>query len=138
MCLEAMVLVGYLMTAQPNPSHITNLDGPLLEVQTCERGVGAFAKASPSGVGAVGVQYGAQWHPADQWTLTITPQFGVGLLDRHVHEVSSQVNFSLGLNAMLGFRRSRVAVEYWHHSNAGLGRQNAGLDMLALMGGWAF
>ena len=140
MCLAPVILLGYLLTLHPSwtTGHVTSLDGPLLEAQTCEVGIGAFAKASPSGIGAVGAQYGWQARPAQDWTLTLTPQFGVGLLEHHVPEVSSQVNVSLGLNAMVGYQRSRLAVEYWHQSNAGLGAANVGLDLLALMGGWAF
>jgi hypothetical protein len=63
---------------------------------------------------------------------------GEGLLEHHVPEVTSQVTFSIGLNAMVGYQRSRLAIEYWHQSNAGLGDVNIGLDMLVFMGGWAF
>jgi len=136
-CFAPLLLMGSLLTLHPNPSHTTSLDGVLVEGQTCETGVGLDLKVSSSGVGSVAVQYGLGW-TEEAWSLTVSPKVGVGVLDQHVPELTSQVNFSLGAQIIGGYQRVRLALEYWHQSNAFLGSTNAGLDMITIMGGWAF
>ena len=137
MCFAPLVLVGYLMTMQPNQWHVSEFSGALLQAQTCDTGLGLAVKASPAGIGSLDVQYGWQF-THDEWALTLSPKAGVGYLDHHVPELTSHVNFSLGAQILIGYGSARMAVEYWHQSNAGLGDHNAGLDMLAISGGWRF
>lgn len=137
MCLEPLLLAGYLWTVQPNKYHTSYLDGAFLNVQTCERGLGLDLKVTQHGVGALSAQYGLQITEG-LWSLTVTPQAGVGYLDHHVPELASRVNFSLGFHIMAGYERYRLGVVYWHQSNAELGYPNAGLDMVAVMTGLHF
>jgi len=137
MCFAPVLLAGYLMTLHPNSWHVSSFDGALVEVQTCDRGLGLDLKASTAGIGSLSLQYGLQM-AAGNWSFTFTPKAGVGYFDHAVPELSSQVNFSLGAQVLVGYRRARVAFEYWHQSNAYLGDVNAGLDMLAFTGGWQF
>jgi hypothetical protein len=137
MCLAPLLLLGVLTTLPVNAANVTAWTSPLLEVQTCERGPGLYAKASPVGVGSLGLQYGLTWDPAPAWRLTLTPQAGLGLVGT-VPELSSTANFSLGGQLALGYQRTQINLGYWHISNAGLGDVNTGLDMLTVMGGWAW
>jgi hypothetical protein len=137
MCLAPIILLGYLFMLQPNASHVSDLSGAVLQGQTCESGPGLDAKVTTSGMQAVAAQYGfAYTH--EQWGFVLTPKAGVAFLPRHVPELTSTVNFSLGLQGTIRYDRVNVSAEYWHQSNAGLGSTNAGLDMLAVMGGWTF
>ena len=116
---------------------MSRLDAPVVEYQTCERGPGFDLKAAASGVYGAHFQYGVGMVEAP-YTLTVTPKLGVGFLDHAVPELSTTTNFSLGLQALMGYGNARVGLEYWHLSNAGLGSVNAGLDMLVLQAGWVF
>ena len=139
MCFAPLVLIGYLFTLQPNSAHTTNLNSTLLEYQTCEQGPGLDVKASVSGVYAASAQYGFSIvNHENSMSFTLTPKVGVGWLDRPVPELSTTVNFSLGLQLLARYEWATVSTEYWHLSNAGLGSVNAGLDMIALMGGISF
>jgi hypothetical protein len=137
LCFAPVILAGYLFTLHPNHSHVTSLNDPLLEAQTCERGPGLDAKVTASGMGSLQAQYGLA-HTDGDWTFILTPKAGGAILPSHVRELTSPVNFSLGLQTTIGYQHARVALEYWHQSNASLGHRNAGLDMVAVMGGWAF
>lgn len=139
MCFAPVVLAGYLFTLHPNVhNRITSIEEPLVEVQTCDRGVGLDLKATQSGIGSLQAQYGIVTVQSGPWSLIVTPKLGGAILPYHVRELTSTVNFSLGLQTTVGYDRARVALEWWHQSNAFLGGCNAGLDFLALMGGWAF
>lgn len=135
-CLTPVLLMGYLLTLHPNKTHPTSLNSAVAEVQTCEVGWGANVKIAAE-TASVSVQHGFQWREGD-WSATFMPNVGVGYLYDRVPELSGQVNFSLGASVMVGYQRSRVAVEYWHQSNACLGSQNAGVDVIGLMAGISF
>lgn len=137
LCFAPVVLLGSLLTIHPNSFHTSSFDGGVVEVQSCEEGLGVNLKAANSGIYSGTVQYG-MFHRAGDWSLGLTPNLGVGVIEHHVPELSTRVNFSLGLQASVGYQRGRVAVEYWHQSNAHTGTHNAGLDLLAIMGGWVF
>ena len=137
-CFAPVILAGYLFTLHPNPSHVTSVNDPLLEVQTCQTGPGLDAKATASGMGSLQGQYGVEILDRGPWSWIVTPKAGGAILPQHVQELTSTVNFSLGLQNTIRYDRGSVALEYWHQSNAHLGATNAGLDMIAIMGGWLF
>ena len=136
-CFAPVVLMGYLMTLQTTWHHTATFDAPMLEVQTCERGIGADVKVSASGLSAIDLQYGWQWRN-EAWSLTIQPKAGLSHAMQPVYELPSQTQFSLGASLLMGYQQWRVAMEYWHLSNAGLAEPNIGLDLLVLSRGWAF
>jgi hypothetical protein len=139
MCFAPLLLIGYLFTLHPNPSHTTSLNHTVLDVQTCEQGPGLDLKAASSGVYGAHAQYGFSLVNNEGTTsFTLTPKFGVGFLDHTVPELSTPVNFSLGLQLLARYEWATIATEYWHQSNAGLGSVNAGLDLIAVMGGVSF
>lgn len=138
MCFAPLLLAGYLFTLHPNDAHVTSVSNPLIEMQTCDRGLGLDAKLTRSGMSALEAQWGFVALESGQWSWLITPKAGGAYLPEHVKELQSQVNFSLSFESLIAYGQSRLAVEYWHQSNAQLGKSNAGLDMIALMGGWVF
>lgn len=136
-CFEPLLLAGYLLTLQPNATHVSRLDAPLIEMQSCERGVGLDARAATSGVFGLMGQYGFQWQSGD-WSYTLIPKAGLGYHDVMLLEQQSKLNFSLDAQFLIGYKSGRVGLEYWHMSNAGLGDRNAGLDVFAATFGWKF
>lgn len=137
MCFVPLILAGYLFTLHPAAGHPTSMNSPVAQAYTCEHGPGFNARWATEGVGSVGIHYGIGYTSGD-WSIALLPQVGVGLLDHHVPELTSTVNFDLAATVAIGYNHSRIAVEYWHQSNAGLGDRNAGLDMVAIMGGLSF
>lgn len=136
-CLAPLVLIGHLLTIQ-TPWHKTaNLDGQVLDVQSCETGLGLHVKASTSGLYALGTHYGWTWHPG-VFSLTLQPRVGLSHVDRPVEALPMRTQFELGTQVLIGYDRWRVGIEYWHLSNAGLMLPNVGLDMIGVLVGVAF
>ena len=138
MCWAPLLLVGWLVTQHwSGYSPKTNLDGAVIEVQSCERGIGLDVKASTSGLYGLAAQYGLTTS-LDGWTVTVTPKAGVAYVDHRVVEQASPGNFQVGGQLLFGRERWGVGAEYWHLSNAGLGRPNSGLDLVLCQVGWVF
>lgn len=137
-CLAPLVLIGHLLTIQ-TPWHKTaNLDGQVLDVQSCETGLGLHAKASTSGLYAIGPHYGWTWHPGERWSLTLQPRMGLSYVDHPVKALPMRTQFELGTQVLIGYDRWRIGVGYVHFSNAGLRSPNTGLDLIELLAGVAF
>lgn len=137
LCLEPLLLAGYLLTVPTNHYHRTNIDAPLVEVQTCERGLGAHVKATTSNVYMGGFHYGLQ-HQTGEYTFTFQSFGGVSYTAEPVHELPQQTQFEVGAKLMAGIGNMRVAIEYLHMSNAHMEQPNIGLDLIVLQTGWAF
>ena len=136
MCLAPVILLGYLLTVQTSWHQTTTMDAPMLEVQTCETGLGAAANVSASGLAGLVGQYGWQWRVGD-WSTTIQPKAGLSHAMQPVYELPAQTQFQLGLGLLVGYQSWRIGIEYFHLSNAGLVQPNIGLDLLALSVGLA-
>lgn len=137
MCLAPLVLVGYLFGGSPlfdapKPS----IDGMLVDVQTCETGVGLHVRAAQSGLYSVGLQYGYTWELPQHFSLTMQPRAGLSYTDHTMIELPLKVQFELGAQLLLGYDRYRVGLDWWHLSNAGLKQPNYGVDTWALMVGY--
>ena len=137
-CLAPLVLIGYLFTLQVHATQTSNMNAPVLDLQSCETGWGVHAKASTSGLYAVGGQYGWTWQPVASWSVTLQPRAGVSYVDHPVEALPLRTQFELGTQLLLGYDRWRVGVEYWHLSNAGLRQPNTGLDLLEVLTGIVF
>lgn len=137
MCFAPILLLGYLLTWQPNASHVTNFDAPYVQVMTCDRGPGLDLKASPN-IGTLQVQYGFPVYDEGPWSLSIIPKAGGAMLAKHVPESQSTVNFALSLQTLVRYERVNLSLEYLHESNAGLGERNAGMDFLGTAVGFSF
>ena len=136
-CLEPLIMAGYLFMANPHRENGANLNAPLMEMQTCEEGIGVGMKAAQSGVYALEAQYGLKGH-LGPLSVGLIPKFGVGYQDVLTLEQQSKTNFSLGAQFLMGYEKARVGLEWWHMSNAGSGERNAGLDLIMVTAGWAF
>lgn len=137
LCLAPLLLLGYAMTTETQWHHTQKADGTMVEVQTCDRGLGLHAKATTSGVYALGPQYGFQQTWGD-YSLTLTPQAGLSYIDHPIHCLPMRGQFELGLQVAAGYQQARISIEYWHLSNAGLQQPNIGLDLIAIQTGWRF
>lgn len=138
MCLAPLILAGYLLTQNFSGSiPKTNLDGSVIELQTCEAGIGLDAKASSSGLYGVGLQYGFKF-PLGPLSLTLTPKAGLAYIDRPNREQAHPGNFEVGGSVLFGYGRARVGLEYWHISNAYTARPNHGHDLFIIQTGWTF
>lgn len=139
LCLAPLVLIGYALTMEMQQTrHPSNVDGTVLEAQTCETGLGLDAKASTAGLYGVGLQYGLRLVEYQDWTLTILPKAGLSYTEKPRHELPMQYQFEIGGQLLLGYNRYRIGVEWWHLSNAGLTPHNVGLDMLLIQTGVQF
>lgn len=136
-CFEPLLLAGWLLTQNLAGGPTTNLDAGVLEVQTCERGLGLDLKASSSGLYGLAAQYGLST-TSHGWTVTLTPKAGLAYVDHRVAEQDSRGNFEVGAQLLIGRDRWRIGVEYWHLSNAYLGQPNAGLDLVMVQLGWTW
>lgn len=136
-CLVPVILAGYLLTLHPNHAHRSTENGALVEGQTCEQRFGLHARASSSGLYGAGIHYGLSWH-GKSFSLTFQPRAGLSYADHPVPELPMRTQFELGAQVLLGYDRYRLAVDYWHLSNAELQKPNTGLDMIGLMVGVTF
>lgn len=137
LCLAPLVMMGYAMTVQTPWHRTTDVSAQIIEVQSCEAGPGVHAKAAGSGLYGAGAHYGISVSQGP-WSLTLQPQAGISYVDRPVQEVPLRTQFEVGAELLVGYQTFRVAVQYWHLSNAGLQRPNVGLDLIALQTGWRF
>lgn len=136
-CWAPLLLMGAALTVQTPWHQTTQMDAGIVEVQTCEKGWGLDAKASTQGVYGADVQYGFVYHTGE-WMLGLLPKGGVSYVDHPVYELPSRTQFGVGAQALLGYGRARLGVEYWHLSNAFTRDPNIGMDLLLIQTGWRF
>jgi hypothetical protein len=142
LCLAPVVLVGYLMSTdfhfRPATERQTGVNSAaMVEVQTCERGLGAEVKAATNGLYGAGLQYGFQY-TTGPYVVSVIPKAGLSYTDRTVYELPQTVQFGIGLQMLFGYRDFRVGAEFWHLSNAGMTAPNIGLNLPIVQIGWVF
>jgi hypothetical protein len=142
LCLAPVVLVGYLMSTdfhfRRSASTETGVDSAaMIEVQTCERGLGFEVKAATNGLYGAGFQYGFQYATGD-YTVTLLPKAGLSYTDPTVRELPQDVQFGIGAQLLLGYKDVRVGAELWHLSNAGVTQPNIGLNLPVFQIGMVF
>ena len=137
LCLAPIIMVGYAFTIQTDWHQTTDVSAPIVELQSCESGLGLHGKLSTDGLYAGGVHYGftGQW---GDWSLTAQPHVGLSYADHPIPELPMRTQFEVGAEVLAGYGDFRVSIGYWHLSNAGLEAPNTGLDMLTLQTGWRF
>lgn len=148
LCLAPVVLAGYMVATDfhfKESKHKTSVDNAqVFSAQTCEKGWGLEAKATTNGLYGGGLQYGFKFEPAQDFSLTLTPKFGVSYADRPVVELPQRTQFGLGGAIMGGYKDMRLSVELWHLSNGsalGLNTDNGsniGMNLVLIQAGWAF
>lgn len=139
-CLSPVILAGLVSVTQMPWHTVTNashFQAGELQVQTCEKGVGGKLTATTNGIVSTALQYGATLKHGP-WSLSLAPFAGGAYSADDRTENATRLNFSLGAQLMGGYDRYRLAVEFWHLSNAGLAQPNYGLDMLSILTGVAF
>lgn len=142
MCFAPVILIGLLSTIIM-PTHGGNITpashftSGVFEAQTCQQGLGVNARATGTGIYSVGAQYGF-YTERGAWSASLTPSVGGSYVSRDYYELPSRTNFSLSLQALIGYERYRVGVEYWHLSNGGTRGQNIGLDLMSALAGVTF
>lgn len=145
LCLAPILFAGYAMGVSSllgqDDSHPS---APLVEVQTCQRGLGAYTNATTNGLYAGGAQYGLTVYD-EAFTVTLTPHAGLSYADHPVHALPSRTQFDVGIGAYAGFGRFVSGVTYSHWSNGGHvvhsgyeAQHNHGLDRLELKLGVTF
>lgn len=133
-CLVPVLFIGVLLPVSTS-WHTSSVDGgAMVEVQSCDRGLGVQSWASSAGLYGTGVQYGLQYR-SERASLTITPSAGLSYVDHAAHNLPQRVQFVLGLQALAGWDDYRLSVGYRHLSNAGLTSPNVGEDLLSLQVG---
>lgn len=118
----------WLLTMQPNTSHVTDLNGPAVEFQTSVTGWGAHVMASSRQVVGAGIHYGFRWSVTDRLTLVAQPYAGMSHAIDPMPELPLRTQFEVGLNLLATYDRYVAGAKYWHASNAGLHERNAGVD----------
>lgn len=131
------VSLGYVDTFQPNASHTSQIQGPMLAVQSAVQGPGIAARAIPSaGMVTLGGQYGFD---IPHTPLTVTPSAGMAYVGESFPELPMKTPFALGLSVGMPIGlKARLTAEYLHLSNAGLRQPNIGLDLGSIMVGYPF
>jgi len=137
MCLAPLILLGYMTAIQTSWHHTTHEQGAVVEVQSCETGLGADLKVSTEGYYGLGAQYGWKWTIGD-WSIGALPKAGFSYVDHPEPSLPMRAQFEVGAQLLIGHGQWRAGVEYWHLSNAGLEQPNIGMDFLILQTGWAF
>lgn len=137
LCLAPLLLIGYAMPVITPWHQKRDIAAPVIEVQTCERGLGAHAKYSGAGLYGLGLHYGLNKTWGD-WSATISPHAGLSYADHQEDTLPLKKQFELGIGVLAGFKKVRIGVEYWHLSNAGLRQPNIGVDLWIIQAGWAF
>lgn len=138
LCLAPLVLMGYALTMQTSWHHSENVNANMIEVQTCEKGLGMDFKASTAGLFGLGLQYGFTLVESEKFSLTFLPKAGLSYTTVPRYELPMTGQFEVGAQFLVGYEDFRVGLEYWHLSNAGLQSPNIGLDMLVVQTGWRF
>jgi hypothetical protein len=130
--------MGALFTIQPNAAHVSNVDGGVVEIQSCESGLGLHGRIQTAGLYGLGLHYGFTKEIDDHWRVTFQPRAGLSYTGEARYELPATHQFELGAQLLVGYDQFRVGIDYWHLSNAGLVKPNIGLDMIGVVAGWAF
>lgn len=149
LCLAPVLMVGYLASTDihvtKDSKHKNTVgDAAMVSLQTCDKGWGINAKAATNGLYGTELQYGFKFEPMPEYSLTLTPRFGVSYVDHPVVELPQRTQFGLGGQVAFGYKDFRLGVEFWHLSNGkalGLNTAdgpNIGMNMIAIQTGWVF
>lgn len=137
MCLAPLLLLGYALTLTQPGYHPPEQNGVMVEAQTCEVGLGAHVKGVSSGMYGAGLHYGLGGSQG-VWSATVQPSAGLSYVDHPVAYLPMRTQFEIGVALILGYEAHRVAVGWWHLSNAGLEMPNPGVNLLAISIGHTF
>lgn len=132
------ILGMWLLTMQPNPSHVTDLNGPAVELQTSVAGLGAHVMVSSRSFLGAGIHYGFRWSVTDHLSVVAQPFAGMSHAIDPMPELPLRTQFEVGLTLVATYRQYVAGAKYWHASNAGLHARNAGVDVVGPVVGVQF
>jgi len=148
LCLAPVLMAGFMASTDfhfKDTKHKTSVgNAAIVSVQTCDKGWGVNAKATTNGFYGTELQYGFKYEPLPDYSVTLTPRFGVSFVDHPVIELPQRTQFGLGGQVSVGYKDFRLGVELWHMSNGkALGLNvsdgaNIGLNMVTIQTGWVF
>jgi len=138
LCFAPIVLLGFATTIETSWHKTPNEDGTVIEIQTCDKGIGIDVKLSMSGLYGIAVQYGLQKDVGNGVTIALLPKAGASYVDHPNEALPSRTQFEVGAQLLVGYGRYRFGVEYWHMSNAGMEYPNVGQDMVIFQTGFKF
>lgn len=136
--LKPVLLGMYFLTVQPNQAHVTDLNGPAVEVQTSAVGLGAHAMLSSRSFLGAGVHYGFEVPLTDQFSIIAQPFGGMSHVFEPVPELPLGTQFEVGLNLLGSYNGFLFGAKYWHASCAGLHDYNPGVDVIGIVFGYQF
>ena len=145
-CLAPVVLIGYaFMFSQGLDNYPLESHTPQVEVMTCQRGIGGYINATPTGLYAGGIQYGFQRYIGPVGVALI-PHFGISHTDHEVMALPSYTQFDVGAGAYATYDQMIIGLKLSHWSNGNAifnwsdsaGRENVGINMAVLQVGWEF
>ena len=148
LCLAPVVMIGYMLSTDlhiskqsQNKTEVS--DAGIIEVMSCETGLGGGVKASSNGFYGVDIQYGFTYTKGG-YSASFIPKLGLSAVDHTVKELPQGTQFGLGAQILLGYDRYRVGLELWHLSNgSALGlaltdKPNIGLNLPIVQVGMTF
>jgi hypothetical protein len=145
-CLGLIVLTGAMLPLSTDwhPSYLDH--SPMIEIHTCNTGLGAHARAARNGIYTAGVDYGfTQEYKGFEFSLI--PQVGLSYVDHDSRNLPARTQYEVGAQAMVCYDHYCSAIGYIHLSNGrAMGlcwsgdrcRPNVGEDLLTLTTGYRF
>lgn len=115
LCLAPVIFAGYAMFLGVGPHNAGHGSAPMVEVQTCPDGVGAYANATTNGLYAGGLQYGWKLYEGPI-TVRLTPGLGVSYADHTVHNLPKHYQFDLKIGVSVEYQQFFSYVGYRHWS----------------------
>jgi hypothetical protein len=146
LCLTPIILIGAMLPISTD-WHTSQLDhSPMLELHTCNTGLGLHARAARNGLYTAGVDYGFT-REYKGFEFSVMPQTGLSYVDHPSANLPARTQYELGVQAMVCYDHYCSALGYLHMSNGrALGmcwsgeqcRPNRGEDMITVLVGMRF
>jgi hypothetical protein len=146
LCLAPIILVGAMLPISTEWHHSTLDHSPVVEVHTCNTGLGAHARAARNGLYTAGIDYGFT-KAYKGFEFSAIPQIGLSYIDHDVRNLPARTQYELGAQAMVCYSHYCSALGWIHLSNGNaLGmcwsgdrcKPNYGEDVVTLTTGLKF
>jgi hypothetical protein len=118
----------------------------MVELHTCNTGLGAHVRAARNGIYTAGVDYGFT-KEYKGFEFSVIPQAGISYVDHPERNLPARAQYELGIQAMVCYSHYCSAIGYLHMSNGNaLGicwsgdrcRPNVGEDVITVTWGPKF
>ena len=116
LCFIPIVLAGAMLPFSTD-YHTSHLDhSPMLEVHTCNTGLGLHARAARNGLYTAGIDYGFT-KEYKGFEFSAIPQVGLSYIDHPSTNLPARAQYEVGAQAMVCYDHYCSAVGYLHMSN---------------------